>query len=426
MFWKKLFKQNDIQIDILKEWQAHDNFYADGVLVRVQNGKGILREVYSSYEGNQIWSLAMQDRPLIQFQGDEYFCPTCEKIVRSGYGMDQSFHLEMPDINKSKQEVLLIDAVRNLFPLLGLLKSGYYAILDTCLHPTDGNGHLFWESPYQGVSKGACMYYYGDGEWGNLRPYFTIASEPIHKCNKERINYYRENPGCRGIAYYMEGYLTTLLDGHHKALAAAIDGKDVNALVIMQGTLWYRSLHNGQNENFTIGCRMGDMNFTSVDLQMTKREKQELSAKFNGGCREITEANQLQQELMLVHSDESFPVDIKGLADAYPMVEEQAEIDRVGEINDQRIDDIKNGIIFCDESDICHLMSALSGLKLPRGIEMGRFFMSHNHNGYVYEHILRCIMRYPRTEELEQYFIDEMVRLEDYHSNIKRLVLEYL
>jgi hypothetical protein len=67
MFWKKLLKQNDIQIDILKEWQAHDDFYADGVLVRVQNGKNILREVYSSYEGNKLWSLAMQDRPLIQF-----------------------------------------------------------------------------------------------------------------------------------------------------------------------------------------------------------------------------------------------------------------------------------------------------------------------------------------------------------------------
>ena len=56
----------------------------------------------------------------------------------------------------------------------------------------------------------------------------------------------------------MDGYLTTLLDGHHKTLAAAIDSQDVNALVIMQGTLWYRPSHNGQNEDY--GCQVGDMN----------------------------------------------------------------------------------------------------------------------------------------------------------------------
>jgi len=71
-------------------------------------------------------------------------------------------------------------------------------------------------------------------------------------------------------------------------------------------------------------------------------------------------------------------------------------------------------------------MSALSALKSPRGIEAGQFFMGQPHNGVLYHHVLRCIMRYPRTEELEQYLIEEMVRLEDYHPDIKRLVLDYL
>jgi hypothetical protein len=52
--------------------------------------------------------------------------------------------------------------------------------------------------------------------------------------------------------------------------------------------------------------------------------------------------------------------------------------------------------------------------------------MRQSHNGDLYRHVLRCIMRYPRTEELEQYLIEEMVRLEDYHPDIKRLVLDYL
>lgn len=52
--------------------------------------------------------------------------------------------------------------------------------------------------------------------------------------------------------------------------------------------------------------------------------------------------------------------------------------------------------------------------------------MRQSHNGDLYRHVLCCIMRYPRTEELEQYLIEEMVRLEDYHPDIKRPVLDYL
>ena len=135
---------------------------------------------------------------------------------------------------------------------------------------------------------------------------------------------------------------------------------------------------------------------------------------------------QLQQEMAFQSSDDTLPYDTKELANAYPLVADQAEIDRVGVIDDQRLDDILNGIVTCDEADICHLMSALCGLKSPRGIEVGQFFMRQSHNGDLYRHVLRCIMRYPRTEELEQYLIEEMVRLEDYHPDIKRLVLDYL
>ena len=68
--------------------------------------------------------------------------------------------------------------------------------------------------------------------------------------------------------------------------------------------------------------------------------------------------------MWLVRSDISFPMDIKGLADAYPMVAEQADIDRVGVIDNRRLDDIRNGIILCDEPDICHLMSSAGHYRL--------------------------------------------------------------
>lgn len=48
----------------------------------------------------------------------------------------------------------------------------------------------------------------------------------------KRINYYRTKPDCRAIAYYMDGNITALIDGHHKAIAAAMEHKQCCALVI--------------------------------------------------------------------------------------------------------------------------------------------------------------------------------------------------
>ncbi len=66
-----------------------------------------------------------------------------------------------------------------------------------------------------------------------LKSYFTVATQSVRKFSQGRIAYYRQNPGCRAVAFFEDGYMTALLDGHHKAMAAAIDHKMINALVIM-------------------------------------------------------------------------------------------------------------------------------------------------------------------------------------------------
>lgn len=156
-----------------------------------------------------------------------------------------------------------------------------------------------------------------------------------------------------------------LLDGHHKALAAAVDSQDVNALVIMPGTLVHRWQQGGQGNNVSVGYQMGDMSFSCKDLQLTKSDQKKLEAKrllwdlSGGGISEANQVKQLQQEMAFQNSDDALPFNTKELANVYPLVADQAEIDRVGVIDDQRLDDILNGIVTCDDEDICHLMSAL-------------------------------------------------------------------
>lgn len=416
-------------VTIRKEWDRQaDAFYTPGVLVRVRGGKGLLKEVYGEADNVTYWSVLMGEMPLMQFQGDEYFCPTCEKIIRSGYGLEPEFHAGMPGLNRSKAQVTLRQAVEELFPLLGLLTDGYYVILDTQLHPTDGNGNFFWDRQPETAAVGSCPYYHGDGEWGHLRPYFTVATQPRELCSRERVEYYREHEGCRAVAYYMDGYLTALLDGHHKAFAAALDHRDVNALVIVAGHMCYSCIP-GQK-----GCEprysMGDMNFSCQDLGLSGTDFEMLKKQLSGQNMAERVGN---EEMALIRNRfqgvgplAPLPYDTAGLADRYPTAEEQADIDRVGGVEDEVLDGIIREQIAYNEDEILYLMKAMGALRHPRTVEMADFFSWQGHRPDVYRAIFGAVMRMPRTEALEQFLIDKMVELEQDHPDVGKMILKYL
>lgn len=54
--------------------------------------------------------------------------------------------------------------------------------------------------------------------------------------NRNQTEFYRNNDNYRAIAYYLEGYLCGLIDGHHKAVASAIEKKPLKSLVIIPTT----------------------------------------------------------------------------------------------------------------------------------------------------------------------------------------------
>lgn len=429
MLWKKFLEDRNVSVRILKEWEKTDDaFYTPGVLVRVERGKGVLREVYGEVGDMSFWSVLMGDMPLVQFQGDEYYCPTCEKIIRSGYGLSQEFHLGMPVLNWSRQEVCLRQAVEGLFPLLGLLQSGYYAVLDTRLHPTDGNGSFFWDKLSSSAAVGSCLYYHGDGEWGHLRPYFTVATEPREKCRKDRVEYYRRHGECRAVAYYLDGYLTALLDGHHKAFAAALEHRDVDALVIVPGHIFYSGMVDGPG--YEPMYRMGDMAFSCEDMGLEGRDGEQLKAQLTGlnlmdriGPGEM---QSLRDRFPEGGSLAPLPYDTEGLADNYPTAEAQADIERAGSPDDAALDSLLKQRLVCGEAEIQFLMKALGAVRHPRIIEAADFFLEGRHTPDTYRQIFDAVMKMPRTEELEQYLIDRMVELEDDCPSVGKMILDYL
>lgn len=51
----------------------------------------MFRNLLKNLENEALATLVYGDTPLIKFQADEaYFCPTCEKLVASGYGLNMS------------------------------------------------------------------------------------------------------------------------------------------------------------------------------------------------------------------------------------------------------------------------------------------------------------------------------------------------
>jgi hypothetical protein len=418
MFLRKS-KKSDVKI--INIWsEINEDFYAPGALVEVCQGKGVLREVYGEADRNTFSTLMFGNQPLFQLQGDEYYCPTCEKILRSGYGLEQSKEFRLDKLNEDKRQVSFEQLIQSIKSLLGLLSSDYYILLDTKLYPTNGNKHLFWEYPNENSSlPGTCIYYFKDEccTWGNLRPYFTVATQPVKKISKDRVEYYRNNPRGRAIAFYIDGYMTALLDGHHKAMAAALQHEMVDALVIIPCNNTKRLQGNGEYKNY-VGF---DSMIFDCDQYLLKQKKNVIGERVN--------EKQMKQILVNMPKDyinDLMPYNTDGLVNYYPSVDEVAYIDRVGNITEERLNDILSKDITCTEEEACELMKAMFGLRHRRIMEMAEFFLHRKYSGKAIFTIIQILTKLPRTEELELYLIDQMAQFEMEYPPIKKLVSDYL
>lgn len=416
------------EIRIITRWErTTGDFYAPGALIQVKNGKGLLRQSFSMGPDATYCTLLFGEQPLFQFQGDEYYCPTCEKIVRSGYQLEQTGEFCEERMNAMK--LSFEEALESCIPLLGLLKDNYYVVLDTLLYPTDGNGHVFWNVPAsKGGVPGSCLLYRGDGEWGFHRPHFMVASQSVGKLRESRVEYYRERSDCRAVAYYMDGYLTALLDGHHKAMAAALEHRGVNTLVIMPcySLTWYHEKGNPSTEYLAAGemrfsCRRYGVRAAGI-VEWEKMSGEEIR----------------RMQEMFSGQEPPFPYDNDRLAAAYPTAAEVSDIDaytdEYGEITEELPDLILAEEHICSPEEIRTLMEALGGLRHERLFELADFFLwkcsylalLDFHDTDTFETIVKQLMKLPHTGEMVDYMINLMVEYEDEYPAAGERIKEWL
>ena len=236
MFWNKPEVKIIKEIDTTEQWWC-----SSAVLFSVKNGKNTICDRFGEMDNDYEYyaQLQLNGKPLAQGKYPEY--PTGAAMLATGYGIE---NIDCPELEAARTSinsefVNIIDSAEKIKPFLGLLRDGYYALADTLCFPSDGEGHFFYEVPNElKYYNAACYGYYRDFNCIHHFPLFLYPTQSSSLINKERVEYYAEKMRSeeeppRALAYHMYGFMNLLLDGHHKACAAASLGKCVRCLTII-------------------------------------------------------------------------------------------------------------------------------------------------------------------------------------------------
>ena len=207
---------------------------ADALACSVRNGAYALKTERlddRSHYGDMLLPsvLTLHGVPIVQMK--TALCPTCSGLLAAGYGLSTADAGELSRISEAVNAdfVGLAESLEILKPLLGLLPDGIYLLRDTVVYPTDGEGRFFWAVPpemthYRAYSES--IYSHETLTCVSADGRFLYPSQSPGRYSAERVQYYTERLQAgrnapRAVAYHVLGGMSVLLDGHHKACAAA-------------------------------------------------------------------------------------------------------------------------------------------------------------------------------------------------------------
>ena len=410
----------------------------DVFVVSVRKGKAALKiETYGhSLDSDKyheiISAITLNGMPLIQSQLPA--CPTCAGMLATGYGVDKD-NKEIKAISDAINSEFesLEKSIDNIKPLLGLLKDGVYVIADIPSYPTDGSGNFFWavSNKLKEVTATTCTYYDME-DFGAVDglPIFLYPSQSTDRFNQERVDHYlktvSEKSAPRAIAYHINGFINVLLDGHHKAAAAAISGNYVNCLTIFPVTCYQVLLPHTIIPRLNIYCSQFEISSDDLPLWFKKPsfEKIKLSTK------QISDGDIIKRkwEQHYLSSARSFP-DVKEIA--------AQKINKIHEITDALIDECYSCITSDSSKKLRFIITVLNRkndnrcrsialkcakLKIQspqlRNIEPQYF-------NCLREAAFKVLVRIKDDQEIEQFFIEFLIDDEEKHEVLKKIANSY-
>ena len=233
-------------------------------------GTGVLRwerrllpEKADSYETPLC--LTLRGAPLLSWLAAVY--ETSESWLCTGWGLDRA---ECPELDALRETLnggfaRLEEAVPALSPLLELLPEGVYVLAESDAYPADGCGQFFWNvSDCLEANPATALVWLSDDDYDynyeRIPPKFLYPSQRRSRLDMERVEYYKERlqqdgPLPHGLAVYVTEGMSVLLDGHHKAAAAALLGRTLPCLTVLRLEHYQlRPLAVSRNQEKKAGC----------------------------------------------------------------------------------------------------------------------------------------------------------------------------
>lgn len=188
--------------------------------------------------------IRLNNTPLVQINAP--YCPTSNSLLATGYGIENANCDELMEIQKeiNTDFISLENSIKAMNPLLKLFERGFYMIAEAECYPTDGNGNFFWNVPNKLTDSPATgLAYLRDSDTYCVfnQPVYLYPTQTTDCYDEKRVKYYidkfnnTDNNEPRAIVYNFGGFINFVIDGHHKACAAALLGKPLKCLLIIKG-----------------------------------------------------------------------------------------------------------------------------------------------------------------------------------------------
>ena len=212
-------------------------------IINIKDSRGVY---INGSEKLKIFSseIKLNNTPLVQINAP--YCPTSNSLLATGYGIENANCQELMEIQKeiNADFISLENSIKTMEPLLKLFETGFYLIAEAECYPTDGNGNFFWNVPNKLTDSPATgLAYLRDTDTYCVfnQPVYLYPTQTTDCYNEERVKYYidkfnnEDNNEPRAIVYNFGGFINFVIDGHHKACAAALLGKPLKCLLIIKG-----------------------------------------------------------------------------------------------------------------------------------------------------------------------------------------------
>lgn len=421
--------QHTPKIELLKSVDTAAHSWCNGAcLISVENGLGVLRTARLETAGptnnyNAALAVTLNGTPLVFTRTPG--CSTSESLLAAGYGIENANCEELAKTSRRLNESFtdFINALDAMKPLLGLLDSGVYVIADIPHFPADGSGHFFWDAPNEMTSSPAtAAVMTEDFEWIPGVPAFLYPSQTASSFDPERMQHYmkrysQDKDKPRAVAYHLTEYLSVLLDGHHKAAAAAKLRQSVPCLTIIAPTsIVYEP-------PFTPMRRVvSEVNFAGVRISRDDIPKSVLRKLSDSRMRyPVCKLRDQRINRTGYTWDKSFAE----AAYHYPTVREYGEsiaLD-IGEINDALIagclsDPVQNA------AKLRHIVLSLSRVNDSRTKDIALQCGKHP-TFSVAAAAFRSLAKIKNDPQIEEFFVNYLVDHTDPHSLLKTIADSY-